>query len=59
MTINKMLAGQRSPRNPIIVEVMRDYGEPAKKLGLYSQTTFLKSSYRLDPRTDPDRVEHF
>jgi ATP-dependent DNA helicase RecG len=26
MTINKMLAGQRSPRNPIIVEVMRDYG---------------------------------
>ena len=26
MTIDKMLAGQRSPRNPIIVEVMRDYG---------------------------------
>lgn len=26
MTIEKMLAGQRSPRNPIIVEVMRDYG---------------------------------
>ncbi len=25
MTIDKMLAGQRSPRNPIIVEVMRDY----------------------------------
>jgi len=26
MTIEKMLAGQRSPRNPIIVEVLRDYG---------------------------------
>jgi len=26
MTIDKMLAGQRSPRNPIIVEIMRDYG---------------------------------
>ena len=26
MTIQKILAGQRSPRNPIIVEIMRDYG---------------------------------
>jgi len=26
MTIDKMLAGQRSARNPIIVEIMRDYG---------------------------------
>ena len=26
MTIEKMLAGQRSPRNSIIVEVLRDYG---------------------------------
>ena len=26
MTIEKMLAGQRSARNPIIVETMRDYG---------------------------------
>jgi len=26
MTVEKMLAGQRSPRNPIVVEVMRDYG---------------------------------
>lgn len=26
MTIEKMLAGQRSPRNPIMVEIMRDYG---------------------------------
>jgi ATP-dependent DNA helicase RecG len=26
MTIEKMKAGQRSPRNPLIVEVMRDYG---------------------------------
>ena len=26
MTIEKMLAGQRTARNPIIMEVMRDYG---------------------------------
>lgn len=26
MTVEKMLAGQRSPRNSIIVEIMRDYG---------------------------------
>jgi ATP-dependent DNA helicase RecG len=26
MTVEKMLAGQRSPRNPILVEVLRDYG---------------------------------
>lgn len=26
MTVEKMLAGQRSPRNPIIVDVLRDYG---------------------------------
>lgn len=26
MTIEKMLAGQRSPRNPVLVEVLRDYG---------------------------------
>lgn len=26
MTVRKMLAGQRSPRNPLIVDVLRDYG---------------------------------
>ena len=26
MTIRKMIAGQRSPGNPLIVEVLRDYG---------------------------------
>ena len=26
MTVEKMLAGQRSARNPVIMEVMRDYG---------------------------------
>lgn len=25
MTVDKMIAGQRSPRNPLIVEIMRDY----------------------------------
>ena len=26
MTVKKMIAGQRSPRNPLVVEVLRDYG---------------------------------
>lgn len=26
MTVEKMIAGQRSPRNPLMVEVLRDYG---------------------------------
>lgn len=26
MTVEKMVAGQRSPRNPLIVEILRDYG---------------------------------
>lgn len=26
MTVEKMISGQRSPRNPLIVEVLRDYG---------------------------------
>lgn len=26
MTVKKMIGGQRSPRNPIIVDVLRDYG---------------------------------
>ena len=26
MTIEKMIAGQRSPRNPLIVDILRDYG---------------------------------
>lgn len=26
MTVEKMLAGQRSPRNPLLVDVLRDYG---------------------------------
>ncbi len=26
MTVEKMILGQRSPRNPIIMEVLRDYG---------------------------------
>ena len=25
MTVAKMIAGQRSPRNPLIVDVLRDY----------------------------------
>ena len=26
MTIEKMIAGQRSPRNPLLVDILRDYG---------------------------------
>lgn len=26
MTVEKMIAGQRYPRNPLIMEILRDYG---------------------------------
>lgn len=35
MTVEKMLAGQRSPRNPLIVDVLRDYGYvDARRMGV-------------------------
>ena len=38
MTVEKMIAGQRSPRNPLIVEVLRDYGYvDARGMGVRSK----------------------
>jgi ATP-dependent DNA helicase RecG len=46
MTIDKMLAGQRSPRNSIIVDVMRDYGYiDARGMGVYRKIVPLTREY--------------
>ncbi|MGI9283396.1 MAG: RNA-binding domain-containing protein [Endozoicomonas sp.] len=46
MTIEKMLAGQRSPRNPIIVEVLRDYGYvDARGMGVRTKIIPLLKQY--------------
>ena len=46
MSIEKMLAGQRSPRNPIIMEIMRDYGYvEARGMGVRRKIVPLTRSY--------------
>lgn len=46
MTIEKMLAGQRSPRNSIIVEIMRDYGYvDARGMGVRRKIVPLTRTY--------------
>jgi len=46
MTVDKMLAGQRSPRNPIIVDVMRDYGYvEARGMGVRRKIVPLTKGY--------------
>ena len=46
MTVEKMLAGQRSPRNPIIVEIMRDYGYvDSRGMGVRRKIVPLTRSY--------------
>lgn len=46
MTVEKMLAGQRSPRNPIIVEIMRDYGYvDARGMGVRRKIVPLTRNY--------------
>ena len=46
MTVEKMLAGQRSPRNPIIVEIMRDYGYvDARGMGVRRKIVPLTKEY--------------
>ena len=38
MTVRKMIAGQRSPRNPLLVDVLRDYGYvDARGMGVRSK----------------------
>jgi ATP-dependent DNA helicase RecG len=51
MTIEKMLAGQRSPRNPLMVDVLRDYGYvDARGMGVRTKIVPLM---RRDNRRDP------
>jgi len=46
MTIDKMLTGQHSPHNPIIVEVMRDYGYvEARGMGVRRKIVPLTKGY--------------
>ncbi len=52
MTIEKMLAGQRSPRNPLIVDVLRDYGYvDARGMGVRTKIVpLMKSINQTDPK---------
>jgi ATP-dependent DNA helicase RecG len=51
MTIEKMLAGQRSPRNPLIVDILRDYGYvDARGMGVRTKIVPLM---RLENGCDP------
>jgi ATP-dependent DNA helicase RecG len=51
MTVEKMIAGQRSPRNPLIVEVLRDYGYvDARGMGIRTKVIPLM---RRENGTDP------
>jgi ATP-dependent DNA helicase RecG len=51
MTIKKILAGQRSPRNPIIVEIMRDFGYvDSRGMGVRTKVVpLMKSLNGVDP----------
>ena len=51
MTVEKMIAGQRSPRNPLIVEVLRDYGYvDARGMGIRTRVIPLMRAYNeVDP----------
>ena len=52
MTVEKMKAGQRSPRNPLIAGVMRDYGYvDARGMGVRTKIIPLM---REQNRTEPD-----
>ncbi len=51
MTVEKMIAAQRSPRNPLIVEVLRDYGYvDARGMGIRTKVIPLM---RRENGTDP------
>ncbi|QVL48880.1 MAG: putative DNA binding domain-containing protein [Thiocapsa sp.] len=51
MTVEKMLAGQRSPRNPLILDVLRDYGYvDARGMGVRSKIVpLLRQHNGVDP----------
>jgi ATP-dependent DNA helicase RecG len=51
MTVEKMIAGQRSPRNPLVVEVLRDYGYvDARGMGIRTKVIPLMREHN---QTDP------
>ena len=54
MTVNKMVAGQRSPRNPLIVDVLRDYGYvDARGMGVRNKIIpLLRERNRVEPEFD-------
>jgi ATP-dependent DNA helicase RecG len=46
MTVSKMIAGQRSPRNPLIMGVLRDYGYvEARGMGIRTKVIPLMKSH--------------
>jgi len=48
MTVEKMILGQRSPRNPIIMEVLRDYGYvDSRGMGVRTKVIPLMKSINL------------
>ena len=51
MTVDKMIAGQRSPRNPLIVDVLRDYGYvDARGMGVRNKIIpLLRKWNRVEP----------
>ena len=54
MTIDKMLAGQRSPRNPLMVDVLRDYGYvDGRGMGIRNKIVpLLRRSNEVEPEFD-------
>jgi ATP-dependent DNA helicase RecG len=51
MTIDKMIAGQRSPRNTLIMEILRDYGYvDARGMGVRTKVIpLMRSQNKTDP----------
>lgn len=50
MTLEKMIAGQRSPRNPILVDVLRDYGYvDARGMGIRTKVIPLMRARGSEP----------
>ncbi|MBK1717208.1 RNA-binding domain-containing protein [Thiocystis violacea] len=59
MTVEKMLAGQRSPRNPLIVDVLRDYGYvDARGMGVRTKIVPLLTRHNGRP-PDFDATEDY
>ncbi|MBN1168022.1 MAG: transcriptional regulator, partial [Methanospirillaceae archaeon] len=54
MTVEKMIAGQRSPRNPVIVDILRDFGYvESRGMGVRTKIIpFMRSENKTDPIFD-------